>query len=83
MGHGMLGWGMGGGMGLGLLSMLFFWGILIAAIVFGVKWLSNQGQANQKQPSDSAMEILEKRYANGEIDEKEFRKIKNNLKGGR
>ncbi|WP_100488331.1 hypothetical protein [Sporolactobacillus pectinivorans] len=33
-----------------------------------------------RQGMDSSMDLLEKRYVNGEIDENEFHKIKANLK---
>lgn len=47
-----------------------------------VKWISVQGQAHPKQSSDSAMDILGRRYANSEITEKEFKTMKKNLRGG-
>lgn len=47
-----------------------------------VKWISVQGQSHPKQSSDSAMDILERRYANSEITEKEFKTMKKNLRGG-
>jgi putative membrane protein len=81
MGHGIYGFGMGGGLGFGLISMLLFWGVVIAAIVFTVKWFSSQG-TQVKKSSKSAIEILEERYASGEVSEKEFKRIKQNLKGG-
>jgi len=82
MGHGMIGFGMGGGMGLGLISMLLFWGVIIAAIVFTMKRFSSQGVSQAKLSSSSAIEVLERRYAIGDILEKEFKKMKQNLKGG-
>jgi putative membrane protein len=80
MGHGIYGIGMGGG--LGLLSVLFFWVAIIVAIILSMKWFASQGQAQRKSSSGSAIEIIEKRYASGEISEKEFKKMKQNLKGG-
>ncbi len=76
--HGMMGWGMG----IGWFTMIFFWGIIIAGIVLMVKWISVQGQSHPKQSSDSAMDILERKYANSEITEKEFKTMKKNLRGG-
>lgn len=80
MGHGIYGFGMGGG--LGLISILLFWGVIVVAIVFGIKWIASQGKDQGKPSSGFPMEILEKRYAGGEISEKEFKKMKQNLKGG-
>jgi putative membrane protein len=56
--------------------MLFFWVLIIAAIVFGVRWLLNQGKEGR---SDSALEILRQRYARGEINKEEFETKKKDL----
>ncbi len=83
MGHGMYGWNMGWGMGFGWIYMILFWAGIVAGIVFLVKWISSQSQSNPKQGfSETPMEIVEKRYAAGEISEKEFRNMRDNLKGG-
>jgi putative membrane protein len=64
-----MGW-MGGVWGIGMMfMMLFFWVLIIAAIVFGVRWLMNEGKERR---SDSALEILRQRYARGEINKEEF-----------
>jgi putative membrane protein len=81
MGHGMIGWNMGWGMGLGWIVMIAFWVLVVFGIVALVRWLSGQGQPNNR-PSESAIEILQGRYARGEITEKDFRMMKNNLRGG-
>ncbi|KPP85223.1 MAG: putative membrane protein [Rhodobacteraceae bacterium HLUCCO07] len=62
-------WGGGYGMIGGLITMLFFWGIVIALIYFAVNWMSDrQGRGSRRD----AMNILRERYASGEIDEEEF-----------
>ena len=44
---------------------------VIAAIVVGVRWLARaRGEANPR--SETALEILQKRYARGEIGREEF-----------
>src|SRR4030043_882138 len=69
-GYGMMGpWMMGGygGMWFMPILMIVFWGLVIwgiVALVRGVSSPSNTGTSNQ---SDSAMEILKRRYARGEI----------------
>lgn len=62
-------WGDGYGM-FGGFMMILFWGIIIAAIVFGVKWMSDSRgtSGNRRDP----LEILRERFASGEIDEEEF-----------
>lgn len=64
-----MGW-MGGVWGIGMMfMMLLFWVLIIAAIVFGVRWLMSEGKERR---SDSALEILRQRYARGEINKEEF-----------
>lgn len=80
MGGGMMGLGMGsGGMGLagggllGGLLMLLFWGGLIIAAVVGVRWLWDRGRPpGRSELKGSALEILKQRYARGEIGREEF-----------
>ncbi len=58
--------------------MMFFWGfIIIVLIVFVIRALMNSGQNSQRK--ETPMEILKRRYANGEIDEEEFQKRKKEL----
>lgn len=81
MGHGMIGWNLGWGMGPGWIVMIVFWALVVFGIIALVRWLSGQGQESNR-PSESAIEILQGRYARGEISEKDFRRMKNNLRGG-
>jgi putative membrane protein len=72
----MMGIGMGFG-GIGLILMLLFWGGLIFGGVWLVKTLTNNGQngpAATRLPS--AQEILDQRYARGEIRREEYEIIK-------
>jgi len=52
-----------------MLMMLVFWGLIIAAMVLGIRWLIRQGDRFR---SDTALEILRQRYARGEINREEF-----------
>jgi putative membrane protein len=71
-----MGW-MGGMWGIGMMfMMLFFWVLIIAAIVLGVRWLMSEGKERR---SDSALEILRQRYARGEINKEEFEAKKKDL----
>jgi putative membrane protein len=67
-------WGAGGV--VMMLMMLVFWGLLIAGLVFGVRWLAGQGRGAGR---DEALEILRQRYARGEIDANEFETRKRDL----
>ncbi len=60
----------GGGMGIG---MILFWGLIIAGIVmlargFGGRPAGSESKAAERTPLD----ILDERYAKGEIDKREF-----------
>jgi putative membrane protein len=69
-------WGLGygggwGGLGwLGPLFMLAFWALVIIGVVFLVRYLVRHGRAGGGQ--ESALEILKRRYARGEIEREEF-----------
>ena len=65
----MMGW-YGGGMGaLGLLGMGLFWLILLGLIVWLVtRLLPASGEQPTRTTGESAVEILDRRMANGEID---------------
>ena len=76
MGPGMMGgFGWGGLMGIG---MIVFWGLVIwgiIALVRGGAW----GNAGFHTQTDSAQEILKKRYARGEINKAEYEEKKKDL----
>jgi putative membrane protein len=62
--------------------MVLFWGLVIAAIVALVKVFSGSGSGTQREMM-SAMEILEERYARGEIDKGEFEEKSAHIAGRR
>ncbi len=66
---------MGWGMGFGLLFMLLFWGALIALAVWLVRALfppAGQPPAPPTGQHLSAREILDRRFARGEISREEY-----------
>jgi putative membrane protein len=67
-------WGAGGL--VMMLLMLVFWGLVIAGLVLGLRWLATQGRGTGR---DEAGEILRQRYARGEIDKQEFETRKRDL----
>jgi putative membrane protein len=71
-----MGW-VWGAWGIGMmLMMLVFWGLLIAGIVVGIRWLVRQDGGARR---DAALEILRERYARGEIAKEEFDARKRDL----
>ena len=73
-------WGSGYGWGMaivGVLMMLLLWGAIATAIVFVVRSLS----ATSVRPADSAMQMLRRRLAAGEITSDEFERIRKVLEG--
>ncbi len=71
-------WGMppfGGGWGM-MLMILIFWGLVIVALVLGIRWLITQGTESR---ADSSLDVLKKRYARGEIDKDQFEAMKRDL----
>ena len=79
------GMGFAGWWGLGV-GMLLFWGIVITGIVLLVRWAAggNRGgvtPTNLTPPSD-AQRILDERFARGEIDDDEYRRRREILRGG-
>jgi putative membrane protein len=74
------GWWMWGAGGMVMmLMMLVFWGLVIAGVVLGIRWLSRQGR---EERSDRALDILRERYARGDINKEEFEARRRDL-GGR
>jgi len=66
----MMGWYGGGGMGsLGLLGMGVFWLVLIGLIIWlVVRLLPGSGSGTTRNTGESALEILDRRLASGQID---------------
>jgi putative membrane protein len=72
-------WGdYGWGMGFGLLLMIVFWTIIILGIVYLVKFIAG---GKKEDKGETALDILKKRYAKGEISKEEFEEKKNYLTG--
>jgi putative membrane protein len=73
------GMGMMGMMVWGLLSFLFGLIVLflfVLAAAYAVKWVWSQRREMNTQGIESALDILKKRYARGEISKDEYEKIK-------
>jgi putative membrane protein len=73
MGPGMM-WG---GWGMGWIFMIIFWGLVVVSLVFLIRWLV--GMSKTTKVEESALDILKKRYARGEINKEEFEQKKRDL----
>ncbi len=69
-------WGYGG---MGMIFMALFWFGIVALVVWGIR---STGDARARQDSSNrAIEILEQRYARGDIDTDEFQQRRTELEG--
>ena len=66
-----LGYFRGGGM-----MMILFWLVIIFLVIVAVRWLLQR----KNQKAFGALQVLEERYAKGEIDEQEFKEKREVLK---
>ena len=78
-----------GGLGLvslfGFVVVIVFWGLIITALVLGIRWLIRADRRGQQPPAAATpdpLEVLRHRYAKGEIDEEEFDRRRKTLTGG-
>jgi len=74
----MTGFGMGFGI-IGWLFMLIFWGALIALTIWLVRYIFPHSGQTPTTPQDKhpdAHEILDQRYARGEINREQYEQMK-------
>jgi len=66
----------GSGMGIG---MLLLWGLLIFGAVMVFRCSRGSGACEKRGGEKTALDILNERYASGEIEREEFEQKKNDL----
>lgn len=77
--HEWMGWGTGwGGMFLGPLFMIVWLAILAGAIVLVVRWLGG-GTFGMTPQQRTPRQILDERYARGEIDREEYQRRRQDI----
>jgi putative membrane protein len=76
--HDGMGWGWGG-MWLGPLFMIALLALLIAGIVVLVRWMGGGGEGGGRVRT--ARDVLDERYARGEIDREEYLRRREDMAG--
>jgi len=69
-------------MGFGFIGMILFWGILIFLVVWLVRNISQSDRSSGEKTADrdpSARQILEQRYAKGEIDREQYQHMSKDI----
>ena len=61
--------------------MFILWILIIVAVLFFVYWLFENGKigGSGDRTAESALDILKKRYARGEIDKEQFESMKRDI----
>lgn len=80
--YGFFGWG--AGQAAGWLFMVLFWVLVAFGIVALIRWLAAgpvSGDAGSSMQKKTALQVLEERYARGELDREEFLEKKRDLGG--
>jgi putative membrane protein len=74
MGYGLMGW-------FYPIGMILFWILIVVVIVLLIKgvWPSKGSEQPARAAEESALDILKKRYARGEINKEEFLEKKKDL----
>ena len=75
------GWGMGLVMGLGGLAVVAFWTALIVGVALLVRQLSSPRAAPSGPVSETPLQILERRFAAGELSDEQFERMRQTLRG--
>ncbi len=79
----MWGFDRGGMMGGGGLTMVLFWGVIIFLVVLSARWFDGRSLAHHhgNAQRQTALEILEERFARGEIDKMDYAARRKTLGG--
>lgn len=78
----MMGWADGyGWMGFGWIFMVLFWLLIILGIIALLRWLGMGGNGSRDTPRKTPLEILQERYARGEIEREEYEQKRRDLEG--
>lgn len=71
--------GTGWGMGMGWIPMILFWVLIIFGIAALVRWFGVPWGERRDMPRKTPLEILQERYARGEIERDEYEQKRRDL----
>ena len=72
-------YGLGMGFGFGWIFTILFWLLIIVGVFYLIKALTKG--TKKDDTGESALDILNKRYARGEITKEEYEKMKEDISG--
>lgn len=75
----MMPYGYGGWMAFGWFTMLVFWVLIIAGIIAVIRWAGTRNIPSPRGTGDTALEILKRRYASGEITKEQYETMKRDI----
>ncbi len=59
--------------------MVIFWALIVAAAIYAIRAWSGPPRGWGGPPGESAMDILERRYARGEITREQYQQMRDDL----
>lgn len=78
----MMNWTDGPGwMGLGWVFMVLFWVLIILGVVALLRWFGISSDGSRNAPRKTPLDILQERYARGEIERDEYEQKRRDLEG--
>jgi putative membrane protein len=81
-GHWMGPWMMNWGFGMWWIMpfiMIAFWIVVIVGIISLIRWLARSERGREIKSEETALDILKKRYAKGEISKEDFERMKKDI----
>ena len=77
----MMGWYDSSWAWVGMVFMVLFWGVVIGAIVWGISRLTGRPQDTATPYAESPRQILDRRFASGELTEEQYAAARRALDG--
>ena len=62
-----------------MILMIAFWSAVSIGIVYFIKWVISTGKKHDIKTEETALDVLKKRYARGEISKEDFERMKQDI----